>query len=69
MFGKTKRKMEAERVERAETQNAERAEHATKLVKSALDAADENLAVKREVREKAARFIGSLRPALKAVPR
>ena len=69
MFGKTKRKLEAERAERAETQNAERAEHATQLVKSSLEAVDEHLAVKREVREKAARFIGSLKPHLKVVPR
>lgn len=69
MFGKTKRKLEAERAERVESQNAERAEHATKLVRSSLDAVEEHLAMKREVREKAARFIGSLRPALKTVPR
>jgi hypothetical protein len=69
MFGKSKRKLEAERVERAESQNTERDAQATQLLQSSLDAVDRNLAVKREVREKAARFIGSLRPALKVVPR
>jgi len=68
MFGKL-RKQVAERAVREDSKNAERAHKSEQLVQSALDAADENLAVKREVREKAARFIGSLRPALKAVPR
>jgi len=68
MFGKM-RKQVAERAEREDSKNAERAQKSEQLVRGALNAVDENLAVKREVREKAARFIGSLRPALKAVPR
>jgi len=67
MFGK--KKLEAERAERADSKNSERAEQASQLIQSALDTADKNLAVKRVVREKAARFIGSLRPTLKPVPR
>ena len=68
MFGKL-RKQVAERAEREDSKNAERAQKSEQLVRGALNAVDENLAVKREVREKAARFIGSLRPTLKAVPR
>ena len=68
MFGKL-RKQVAERAVREDSKNAERAQKSEQLVRGALNAVDENLAVKREVREKAARFIGSLRPALKAVPR
>jgi uncharacterized membrane protein len=55
-------KQEREELEREAQRKDERDQEATALIRRSLDAADAGLRVKREVREKAARFIGSLRP-------
>lgn len=69
MFGKKRQKKIKARLEKAETENSEQAQRAGQLVQGALDAVDKALIAKKVAREKAARFIGSLRPAMRPAHR
>lgn len=60
MFG---RKLKHPKEDRhAPDEQREPRDDADSLVKKTLDTLDQSLAVKREAREKTARFVGSLRP-------
>ena len=56
-------KHELEELAREAARKDELEQEANNLMKKSLEAVDDGLRVKREVRERAARFIGSLRTA------
>lgn len=62
MFGRDKRQAAAEEQEH---ERAHERDEAETLMKQTLASLDKSLAVKREVREKTTRFVGSLRPLSK----
>lgn len=64
MFGRKQR--DEEERDREEESRDERCAKADSLVRETLAELNRGLAVKREVREKTARFVGSLRPLVKA---
>lgn len=63
MFGLKRKKVESEKVEPDEERRCAEAEE---LHQRTLSELNRGLVVKREVREKTARFVGTLRPMAKA---